>query len=138
MKKESAIDILNRDILLLEVKRNQQLLDLKDQLHHTYESLQPVNLIKGVFKSATESPDFANGLSKAALGVTSGHLIRKLLFGSSHNPLKKMAGIAIQAIVTNVVSNNSEKIQESGKGLFDTIKSLITSKKEKEPEHVEF
>ena len=137
MKKENAIDILNRDILLLEAKRNEQFLDLKEEMQQTIESLKPVNFIKNVFKSATESPEITNGFSKAALGVTSGHLIKKLLFGSSLNPLKRMAGIAVQAIVTNLVSNNTEKIQESGKGIFNTLKSLITSKK-KTPSEVEF
>ena len=137
MKKENAIDILNRDILLLEAKRNEQFLDLKEEMLQTIESLKPVNFIKNVFKSATESPEITNGFSKAALGVTSGHLIKKLLFGSSLNPLKRMAGIAVQAIVTNLVSNNTEKIQESGKGIFNTLKSLITSKK-KTPSEVEF
>ena len=137
MKKENAIDILNRDILLLEAKRNEQFLDLKEEMLQTIESLKPVNFIKNVFKSATESPEITNGFSKAALGVTSGHLIKKLLFGSSLNPLKRMAGIAVQAIVTNLVSNNTEKIQESGKGIFNTLKSLITSKK-KTTSEVEF
>ncbi|MBC7696026.1 MAG: hypothetical protein H7141_11340 [Burkholderiales bacterium] len=137
MKKENAIDILNRDILLLEAKRNEQFLELKEEMLQTIESLKPVNFIKNVFKSATESPEITNGFSKAALGVTSGHLIKKLLFGSSHNPLKRMAGIAVQAIVTNLVSNNTEKIQESGKGIFNTLKSLIISNK-KTPSEVEF
>lgn len=134
MKKESAIDILNRDILLLEAKRNVQFLELKGEVNQTIESLKPINLIKGIFKSATESPELKNGLSTAALSVTSGHLIKKLLFGSSHNPLKRMAGAAVQAIVTNLVSNNSEKIQESGQGILNTIKSFISSKKEKHSE----
>ncbi|MCD6018308.1 MAG: hypothetical protein K0S53_1429 [Bacteroidetes bacterium] len=136
MKKETALDVLRRDIVKLEAKRSEDLHLLKEQLHEAYESIKPVNLIKGIFKSATESPEITNGLSKAAMGVTSGHLIKKLLFGSSHNPLKKLAGAAIQAIVTNVVSNNSEKITEKGKDIFNIIKSFVTKKKE--PARVEF
>jgi len=136
MKKETALDVLRRDIVKLEAKRSEDLHLLKEQLHETYESLKPANLIKGIFKSATESPEIATGLSKAAIGVTSGHLIKQLLFGSSHNPLKKLAGAAIQAIVTNVVSNNSEKITDKGKDIFNFIKSFVT--KRKEPVRVEF
>ncbi|MDF2452577.1 MAG: hypothetical protein K0S26_2081 [Bacteroidota bacterium] len=136
MKKETALDVLRRDIVKLEAKRSEDLHLLKEQLHEAYESIKPVNLIKGIFKSATESPEITNSLSKAAIGVTSGHLIKKLLFGSSHNPLKKLAGAAIQAIVTNVVSNNSEKITEKGKDIFKIIKSFVTKKKE--PARVEF
>jgi hypothetical protein len=136
MKKETALDVLRRDIVKLEARRSEDLHLLKEQLHETYESLKPVNLIKGIFKSATESPEITGGLTKAAMGVTSGHLIKKLLFGGSHNPLKKLAGVAVQAIVTNVVSNNSEKISDTGKNIFNVIKSFVTKKKE--PAHVDF
>lgn len=136
MKKETALDVLRRDIVKLEARRSEDLHLLKEQLHETYESLKPVNLIKGIFKSATESPEITNGLSKAAIGVTSGHLIKKLLFGSTHNPLKKFAGAAVQAIVTNIVSNNSEKITDTGKNIFNVIKSFVAKKKE--PAQVEF
>ncbi len=134
MKKETALDVLRRDIVKLEARRSEDLHILKEQLNETYESLKPANLIKGIFKSATESPELKGGLSKAALSVTSGHLIKKLLFGSSHNPIKRMAGAAVQAIVTNLVSNNSEKIQESGQNILNTIKSFISSKKTKHTE----
>ena len=140
MKKETAAEVLRRDIVKLEARRSEDLHLLKEQLHDTYESLKPANIIKSIFKSATESPELTTGIGKAAMGVTAGHLIKKLIFGSSHNPLKKMAGVAIQAIVTNLVSNNSEKIQASGKNIFQTIKSLITSKKNEtiHPTEVEF
>ncbi|MES2567462.1 MAG: hypothetical protein V4565_11375 [Bacteroidota bacterium] len=136
MKKETAMDVLRKDIVKLEARQSEDLHILKEQVHATYESLKPANLIKGIFKSATESPELATGFSKAAMGVTSGHLIKKLIFGSSHNPIKRMVGAAIQAVVTNVVSNNSEKITDTGKNIFNVIKSFITKKKE--PVHVEF
>lgn len=136
MKKESAVEILRRDILILEAKHQEDLHQLKSQLHTTVESLKPVNIIKGMFKSATEAPDVSNGLASAAMGVTSGHLIKKLLFGSSPNPLKRMAGFAVQAIVANMVSNNSGKLADTGKNIFNVIKSFVTKKKE--PANVEF
>ncbi|MDF2449794.1 MAG: hypothetical protein K0R26_2298 [Bacteroidota bacterium] len=136
MKKETALDVLRKDIVKLEARRSEDLHLLKEQIHETYESLKPVNLIKGIFKSATDSPEISTGLTKAAMGVTSGHLIKRLLFGTSHNPLKRMAGAAVQAIVTNIVSNNSEKIADKGKGIINAIKSLVTKKKE--PAHVDF
>ena len=137
MKKETALDVLRKDIVKLEARQSEDFHVLKEHLNETYESLKPANLIKGIFKSATESPELKSGLTKATLSITSGHLIKKLLFGSSANPLKRMAGAAVQAVVTNLVSNNSEKIQETGEGILNTIKSFIFSKKEKHSE-VEF
>ena len=73
MKKETALDVLRRDIVKLEARRSEDLHLLKEQIHETYESLKPVNLIKGIFKNATASPEISTGLTKAAMGVTSGH-----------------------------------------------------------------
>ena len=41
MKKETAVDVLRRDIIKLEARRSENLHELKEQLHTTYESLKP-------------------------------------------------------------------------------------------------
>ena len=131
MKKETQMDILNRDILLLEMRRKDDLRALKDEVQNAFESLKPINLIKNTFKGVTESPDIRDGVGKAAIGMASGFLAKKLLFGFSGNPLTKLAGMAAQAIVTNLAAKNSDKIQESGKDIFNLIKSFITKRREK-------
>ncbi len=137
MKTESAIDVLNRDILLLEESRFIQFNDLKEQLNTTYESLKPINLIKSTFKDATEFPDIKAGIGKAAIGMASGYLLKKLIFESSANPLKKLAGVAFQALVTNVAAKNSDKIKETGINIFEIAKGLIMPKKKEIPEREE-
>ena len=129
MKNETATDILNRDILLLEQRRFEQFQDLKEQLHVTYESLKPINLIKNTFKDVTHSPDIKDGIGKAAIGMVSGYLLKRVVFGSSANPIKKLAGVAFQTLVTNVAAKNSDKIKEKGINLFKIAKSLILPNK---------
>lgn len=137
MKTESAIDILNRDILLLEAKRYEQFEDLKNQLHITYESIKPMNFIKNAFKDATESPDIKGGIGKVAIGMATGFIVKKLLFGSSINPLKKLAGVAFQALVTNVAVKNSDKIKDVGVTVFEAAKKLILGNKKQSIENID-
>lgn len=130
MKKENASDILARDILLLEARRAGELRELKEQVHLTFESIRPINLIKSTIHDVTHSPDVKGGIGKAAIGVATGFIFKKLLFGGhSINPLKRLAGVALQTIVTNVAANNSDKIKEGGATLFEIAKSLIQKKK---------
>jgi len=129
MKAESATDLLTRDILLLELKRTRELVVLKEQVHTTRESLKPINLVKSIIKGVTNSREVEGGIGKAAFGVATGYLLKKLVFGSSANPLKKLAGLTFQTLVTNATVKNSEKIKETSIGVFKRVKALILSKK---------
>jgi hypothetical protein len=129
MKKPSAIETLNQDIILLKAKRDDEFNMLKKQIHISYESIKPINLIKNAIKNVTELPDIKEGIGKVAIGVASGYLVKNIIFRSSYNPLKKLAGIALQVLVTNVAAKNSDKIKETGKGAFHLLKSLIAPKK---------
>lgn len=129
MKAQSATDILALDILLLEGNRDRDFDALKEQALETYESLRPINLIKDTFKDLTHSPDIKGGIGKAVIGLTTGYLLKKLMFGSSHNPLKNLAGAAFQAVATNIAAKNSDKIKEGSIDLFEIVKSFIMPKK---------
>jgi len=136
MTKESAMSILQNDILLQEAKRNNDFLILKEQLNTTYESLRPINFIKNTIKDVTASPDIKEGIGKTLIGIATGFLAKKIMLGSSENPIKKIAGMALQAIVTKIATNNSDKIKDSGINIFYTIKSLINPTKKETENHV--
>ena len=129
MKAESATDLLTRDILLLELKRTRELVDLREQVHATRESLKPLNLIKSIVKGVSHSSDTEGDIGKTAFGVAAGYFLKKLVFGSSANPLKKLAGITFQTLVTNTTVKNSEKIKETSIGVLKMAKALILSNK---------
>lgn len=131
MKPQTSTDILSRDILLLEAKRKMEFADLKEHLHSTYESLRPINLIKSTFEDVTHSPDIKGGIGKAAIGMATGYLLKKVVFGSSINPLKNIAGAAFQALVTNVAAKNSDKIKEGGLNIVEIAKSLFMSRRKR-------
>ncbi len=132
MKAITATEILTREINFLERKRSEEFKNLKEQLHVTVESLKPVNLLKSTFEDVTQSPDLQSDIGKAAIGMVSGYFLKKLVFRSSINPFKILAGVAFQALATNLAAKNSDKIKETGINLFAIVKDLIKPKKKED------
>ena len=125
MKKNSPNDSLDEATALLETKRGQELMQLKEQLQLIHESLKPINLIKDTFEAVTVSPDLKDGIGKTAIGVASGLLVKNILFRKSRNPLKLVARIVLQTVATGIAANNSDKITSIGQKLFHALLSKI-------------
>ena len=136
MKHRTETDSLNEQILLLEAKQSIELKALKDQFHVTYESLKPLNLIKSAFNEATTSPDIKNNLLNNAIGMTTGYLSKKVLVGSTHNPLKNVFGTLLQFAIGNVVSKHSGGLVATGGSmLLKFLKDRKTKKRQLELEY---
>ncbi len=125
MKKPLPNDLLKLKVKLLEAKRDRELIDLKEHFHAVKASLNPINLIKDSFKSATASPDLADGIDKTVIGLLSGFLVKNLVYRNSFNPLKIAASIGLQIIGASVASKNSDKIKSTGLKLFHSLLSKI-------------
>lgn len=129
MKKQTRNDKLAYDIALLELKRDQEFRELNAQFHTLYESMKPVNMIKGAIKEITGSGDAVKNVSSAAIGVTSGYLLKKILFRPTLNPLKMLAGVVLQTVATNMAAKHSEEIKSSGLKLLKVVMAKIIPKK---------
>ena len=116
MKNET--DALNEAIIALKEKRAKELALLKEQLHTTYESLKPINLIKSTFREVSSSPEIKNHILGNAIGIGTGFIFKKLWMGNSHNPVKRIFGTLIQFAVANVVSIYSNGIKNAGANLL--------------------
>lgn len=125
MKKNSPNDLLDEEIEVLEIKRTQQLIQLKEQLHAVHESIKPINIIKDTVRKVTSSPDLKSGIGKTAIGVASRLLVKNLIFRKTHNPLKLFAGIVLQTVASGIASNNSDKIKSTGQKLFHALLSKM-------------
>lgn len=112
MRSKNAIESLDEKIALLEGRRAYELEQLQEQWKHTYESMKPINLIKSTFKDVASSPEIKGNLLNNVVGLASGYISKKILFGSTHNPLKKVAGAVLQFAVTNFVGKKMEKAKE--------------------------
>lgn len=114
MKNRNQTDSLNEQIILLEAKQSLELQALKDQFHVTYESLKPFNILRSAFKEVTTSPDIKDNLLNNAIGMTTGYLSKKVLVGSTHNPLKNIVGTLLQFAIGNVVAKHSSGLIATG------------------------
>jgi len=108
MKELNETDTLNETIALLEYKQDRELMILKEQFQLTYESLKPVNLIKNAFSEITHSPDIKGNIINNVIGLSTGYLSKRILLGSSHNPIKRILGSVLQFVVANVVTKKSD------------------------------
>jgi hypothetical protein len=100
---KNATETLDERILMLEGRKAYEFEQLKDQWHTTYESLKPVNLIKSAFHEVSTSPEVKHNLVGNLVGLATGYVSKKILFGSTHNPISKLAAGIVQFAVTNIV-----------------------------------
>ena len=109
MKVLNATDELDERILKLQKRKHYELELLREQFHDTLESMKPVNIIKSTFRDIAATPEIKHNLVNNLLGLATGYLSRKIIIGSTHNPIKKIAGALLQFAVTNFVGKKMER-----------------------------
>ncbi len=127
--KNNASDRLNESIRILETKQAIELQQLKEQAYQTVENIKPINLIKSVYKNLSSSPQVHTSLLQNAIGLTTGYLSKKIVLGSSHNPVKKILGTVLQVAVGNLMSNHSDTIISTAGYLVNKITEFRNRKK---------
>ena len=118
MRKKNETLVLNEKIIFLQCKQADELVILKEQFHSIYENLKPINLLKNTLQNITSSPDIKSILLNSAIGITTGFLSKKILIGSSSNPIKKLLGNVLEFTIASVVAKyfNLNKSGESSVG----------------------
>lgn len=118
---KQVTDTLKESIALTQYKQAQELKLLKEQFYFTLESLKPVNLIKSAFHKVTSSPDIKGNLVNDAIGLTTGYLSKKVLVGTTRNPIKKLFGVLLQFAIAQVVAKHSDTIKSVGITLLQKV-----------------
>ena len=108
MSNKDAKQTLNERIALLESRKSHEFYLLKEQWEITYESLKPVNLIKSTFRDVASSPEIKSHLLGNLIGLGTGYLSKKIMFGGTHNPFKRIIGTILQFAVSNFVGSKIE------------------------------
>jgi hypothetical protein len=112
---------LNEAIEDLERTASFQKQELKEHFAGTMENLKPINLIKHGLQS-TFSGDNKQDLLKAAIGLGSGILGRKLMMGKSGGGIiRNVIGAALEMGVVGAVVKNAEKLKGKGLELLEKI-----------------
>ena len=127
MENKSHIETLNERIYSLQNKKAEELKLVKEQFNLFHESIKPINLIKNAFHEMTTSPEVKGNLVDNAIGLTTGFLSKKLIFGTGLNPVRNILGTILQSAVSNLVSNHADGIKTQGANL---IMRLFNRKKD--------
>lgn len=130
MKNKNETELLITAISLLKVKQTMELQVLREQFHIIYDSLKPINLLKSALTEVTNAPDAKNNIVNSIIGLTTGYLSKKLLFGGSHNPVKKIVGSLLQFGIANMVAKHADAIKASGEGLLYRVLNYRNENKE--------
>ncbi len=118
MKTINQTAALDQMIVEAKRKRDNDFVLLKEQFHEAYESVKPINLIKGLINDVTSAPEIKNNMLSNVIGIGTGLLSKKFLMGSSHNPIKSVLGNILQFTVANVVSKHADDIKAVGENLL--------------------
>ena len=127
MEKITSTIKLRESILLLEIKQANEERLLKEQFKITCESLKPANLLKHTLNELVTSPNLKGTILNTGLSLVAGYLSKKVVVGSTINPLKKVLGTLLQVTVSNLVSKNSDKIESTVMRLINIFSKKNTT-----------
>jgi hypothetical protein len=127
MKHKTNFELLNDEIRLLESKQAYEFEVLRKQFHKTKEELNPLNLISNTLREVVSVPETGNSLIDNTIGIATGFLTKKLMFGASSNPIIKGLGTLLQFGISNVVYKNSHAIKAIGGSILHSIFSKKSS-----------
>lgn len=125
---KSEYENLKEAIILLKKKRQIENKLLKEQAHVVFESIKPINILKGAVKSIT-SPEIKGNVTDALLGIGAGYLSKMLFVRGSSNLFKKGAGLLLQSGVTNVATNHSATIKSAAEHIVKFLFNSFSKKR---------
>jgi hypothetical protein len=105
-------DELSEEIFFLKEKNAAELELLKEQFHKTFESVKPINILKNTINDIVTFPSLKKNIAGNLLGLLTGFVSKKILVGSSHNPIKSILGTILEFAVANVVAKNADTIKK--------------------------
>ena len=108
-------------IHLLESEQSVKSQALKQQFRLIFESLRPINIIKGAVQDLTDSPGGITNVLGTGVGLLSGFFSKKYFVGTSGNLFRNLIGSALQFGITNLVSNRAGALNTLGQFVFRKI-----------------
>lgn len=107
-----TIESLREKIRELHIRQTEEGKVLKAQLVTTYDNLKPVNIVKSIVGDVLESKTLREEFVNTAAGYVTGLITKKLIVGTSKNPVLKLFGLGIQLAITTLMSKNYAAVKE--------------------------
>jgi hypothetical protein len=114
-------EILELRIQALEEQQKLELVLIKEDIRSIFSSLSPFEIIKNAISSENTSESLSSNLMGDVIGMSTGFISKKLMFGTTSNPFKKVIGSIMQFAIARFVANNSERLQAIGEVLIQKL-----------------
>jgi hypothetical protein len=123
-------EYLKQLILEKEIIQKDAEMQLRTAFSNSYDSLNPLNILKSTISSVIASPSIKMDLLNSVIGFSSGFIVKKLFTRKSSNLLVNLEGMILQMIVANKVAQNADGISSFAGGLVNRFKNWMHSKTE--------
>lgn len=114
-------EILELRIQALEEQQKLELVLIKEDIRSIFSSLSPFEIIKNAIGSENTSESLSSNLMGDVIGMSTGFISKKLMFGTTSNPFKKVIGSIMQFAIARFVANNSDRLQAIGEVLIQKL-----------------
>jgi hypothetical protein len=121
MQESNSATSVRETILALEAQRARQGAIVREQLHLTYESIKPINLIRNTFKEVAASHELTDNIINTSVGLAAGYVSKTIFEKVSHSPFRRLLGTVLLFGVTNLVSKNPSTIRSIGTSFFNIV-----------------
>ena len=118
MSQISSMEDLAITIDYLEREQFSKRKELQEEITLFYDTLTPASLIKKSLTNLFSSGGLMDVLAGALSGVASGYISKKLISGSSLNPIRRAAGSILEVAVTAFFVRHGDKIRILANYLF--------------------
>jgi hypothetical protein len=126
MKQLNAIDQLNENIRLQEIEYAKAFKILKTDLQKAGNGMKLSSILKDLTGSGEDNDgEKKQSLLDPAIGLATGFLIKKVLFGSISNPLVKVAATILQTGISAWVTEHPGPVKNAGRSIIDFIAKKI-------------
>jgi hypothetical protein len=105
MKTRDERSLLREKIIVLENSQKEELMSLKEALKSTYESIQPLNLLKSTLHELTSSVEVQSDLVTGAGNIISVLISKNPIIATFQKPINKL----INHLLRFVINRFSEK-----------------------------
>lgn len=107
-----TVESLREKIKELHIRQADEGKILKAQLATTYDNLKPINIVKSIVNDVFESKSLRDEFVNTTASYVTGLITKKLIIGSSKNPVLKLFGLGIQLAMTTLMSKNYAAVKE--------------------------
>ena len=111
MKKLNQNELLDQKIAQLTIQHKRELEELKEQFHLVQSSLTSTNIVQEGLNGFYQTVTNKENLVSTIVSIVGGYVSKKVVVGSSENPIKKVLGNVLQFLVTGYLSKMNHRNQ---------------------------